>query len=119
MARIAFTHIPISSQNDSVNEFVNIATDPSPTDNLQINSTTLATTLQTTGVVHISRKKDEYSFLLKIGDRKQPALWDSGAARCVSSHNIYQNIPSKFKTELFPSPIKIRAANGTFIPNKG
>ena len=109
------SHIPISSQND----FVNIATDSSPTDNPQINPTTLAATPQTTDVVHISRKKNECSFLLKIGDRKQQALWDSGAARYVLSHNFYQSIPNKFKTELFPSPIKIRAANGTFIPNKG
>ena len=113
------SHIPISGQNDSVNEFVNIATDPSPTDNPQINSTTLVTTPQTTDVVHISRKKNECSFLLKIGDRKQQALWDSDAGRCVLSHNFYQSIPSKMKTELFPGPIKIRAANGTFISNKG
>ena len=98
---------------------VKIATDSSPTDNPQISSTTLATTPQTTDVVHISRKKNECSFLLKIGDRKQQVLWDSGAARCVLSHNLYQSIPNKFKTELFPSPIKIRAANSTFIPNKG
>ena len=38
--------------------------------------------------------------------------------RYVLSRNFYQSIPNEFKTELFPSPIKIRAANGTFIPNK-
>ena len=96
------SHIPISSQNDSVNEFVNIATDPSPTGNPQINFNYTCQP-QTTDVVHISRKKNECSFLLKIGDRRQQALWDSGAARCVLSHNFYQSIPSKFKTELFPS----------------
>ena len=95
------SHISISSQNDSVNDFVKIATDSSPTDNPQISPTTLAATPQ--------------QLMLYI----LVALWDSGAARCVLSHNFYQSIPNKFKTELFPSPIKIRAANGTIIPNKG
>ena len=40
------SHIPISSQNDFANDFVNIATDSSPTDSPQISSTTLATTPQ-------------------------------------------------------------------------
>ena len=38
------SHIPISSQNDFVNNFVNIATDSSPTVNPQISPTTLAAT---------------------------------------------------------------------------
>ena len=63
------SHIPISSQNDFANDFVNIAIDSSPSDNPQIRSTTLGTTPETTDVVHISRKKNECSFLLKTGER--------------------------------------------------
>ena len=108
------SHIPISSQNDFVNDFVNIATDSSPTDNPQISPTTLAATPRQLMLYILVERR-----MSVIGDRKQQALWDSGAARCVLPHTFYQSIPNKFKTELFPSQIKIRAANGTFIPNKG
>ena len=39
--------------------------------------------------------------------------------KCVISLDAYLNIPNKHKTELFPSPIKIRAANGSDIDNQG
>ena len=35
------------------------------------------------------------------------------------SFDCYQSIPTKYKTELYPSSIKIKAANGTLITNKG
>ena len=54
-----------------------------------------------------------------IGDRSQKALrfW------CWQIHHIpydcYNSLHPKYKRELFPSSVKIRAANSTFIPNKG
>ena len=33
--------------------------------------------------------------------------------------HCYQSIPTKYKTETYPSSIKIEAANGIFITNKG
>ena len=47
------------------------------------------------------------------------SLWDSGAGKCVISLDSYLIIPNKYKTELFPSPIKIGAANGSNIDNQG
>ena len=35
------------------------------------------------------------------------------------SFDCYNAIPAKYKTDLFTSPIKIKAANGTLIENKG
>ena len=57
--------------------------------------------------------------LHNIGNRSYKALWDSGAAKCVLYLDCYQSISPKFKTELYESSIKIRAANGSFIKNKG
>ena len=54
-----------------------------------------------------------------IGARSQKALWDSGAGRCIISYDCYNNLHPKYKTELFPSSVRIKAANGTFIANKG
>ena len=54
-----------------------------------------------------------------IGNRSYKALWDSGAAKHVLSLDCYQSISPKFKTELYESSIKIRAANGSFIKNRG
>ena len=54
-----------------------------------------------------------------IGNRSQKALWDSGAGRCVTSYDCYNSFHPKYRTELFPSSIRIRSANGTFIANKG
>ena len=45
-------------------------------------------------------------------------MWDSGAGRCVISYECYNSISTKYKTDLFPSQIGIKAANGTFIRNK-
>ena len=46
-------------------------------------------------------------------------MWDPGAGKSVISFDCYQSIPTKYKTEPHPSSIKIKAANGTFIINKG
>ena len=67
-------------------------------------------------IVHIGRSQNECAI---ITDRSQNALWDSGAGRCVISYDCYNSLHPKYKTELFPSSVKIRAANGMFIPNKG
>ena len=55
----------------------------------------------------------------QLGNRSYKALWDSGAAKCVLSLDCYQSISPKFKTELYESSITIRAANGSFIKNRG
>ena len=54
-----------------------------------------------------------------IGVRSQKVLRDSGAARCIISYDCYNSLHPKYKIELFPSNVKIRAANGMFIPYKG
>ena len=65
-------------------------------------------------IVHINKKSaDECAGMVKIGNRNHKALWDTGAGRCVMSYDCYQNIPTKFKTELFCNKIKIKASNGT------
>ena len=57
--------------------------------------------------------------MVLIGNRQHKALWDSGAGKCVISFNYYQSIPTKYKTELYLSSIKIKDANGTFITIMG
>ena len=51
--------------------------------------------------------------------RSFKALWDSGAGWCVISYECYNKISPKFKSDLFTSDIRLKAANGTFIRNKG
>ena len=71
-------------------------------------------------IVHIGRKsQNECAIITMIGDRSQKALWDSGAGRCIISYDCYSSLHPKYKAELFPSSVKIRAANGTCIPNRG
>ena len=53
-----------------------------------------------------------------LGNSHHKALWDSGAGKCVISSDCYKSILTKYKTELYPSSIKIKAANGPFITNK-
>ena len=73
-----------------------------------------------TEIVHLHRKSaDECALMVLVGNRHHKALWDSGAGKCVISFNCYQSTPTKYKTELNPSRIKIKAASGTFITNKG
>ena len=73
-----------------------------------------------TETVHIGRKShNECAVITIIGNRNQKALWDSGAGRCVISSDCYNSLHHKCKTEMFPSNIRIKAANGTFIASKG
>ena len=73
-----------------------------------------------TEIVHIGRKsQNKCALITMIGARSQKAVWDSGAGRCIISYDCYNSLHPKYKTELFPSSVKIRAVNGTFIPNRG
>ena len=73
-----------------------------------------------TDIVYLHRKStDECGLIVLLGNRHHKGMWDSGAHKCVMSFNCYQSIPAKYKTELYPSRIKIKVANGTFITNKG
>ena len=73
-----------------------------------------------TEIVHISRKyQNKCAMITMIGARSQKTLWYSGAGRCIISYDCYNSLHPKYKAELFPSSLKIRAANGTFIPNRG
>ena len=73
-----------------------------------------------TEIVNLHRKSaDECALIVLPGNRHHKAFWDSDAGKCVMSFNCYLSIPTKYKTELYPSRIKIKAANGTFIINKG
>ena len=83
-----------------------------PTHNLKV------VDLDDTEIVHIS-KKFECAIISNFGRREIKALWDSGAGRCILSYDSYQKINHKYKTPLFDSDIRIKAANGTFIKNRG
>ena len=73
-----------------------------------------------TEIVHIGRRsQNECVVIMVIGARSQKALWDSGAGICIISYDYYNSLHLKYKTELFPSSVKIRAANSTFISNRG
>ena len=63
--------------------------------------------------------KDDCSIIIKIGDRDYRTLWDSGAGKCVTPLEKYKKIPGKFKTELFESHIKTKAANCSSFANSG
>ena len=91
----------------------NINTDLEQTETLEIDNSE-------TKIVNIGKNtKEDCSLYIHIGDRQHKSLWDPGAGKCVISLDTYLNIPNKHKTELFPSPIKIRAANGFDIDNQG
>lgn len=74
--------------------------------------------LDETEIVHIS-KKNECAVMVQTGRKSLKALWDSGAAKCVLSYECYNSINNRYKTALYHSDVKIRAANGTYIQNKG
>ena len=57
--------------------------------------------------------------MVNAGKRSFKALWDSSAGRCVISYECYNKISPKFKSDLFTIDIRLKAANGTFITNKG
>ena len=73
-----------------------------------------------TEIIHISRKsQNECTVITMVGARSQKALWDSDAGRCIISYDCYKSLHPKYKTDLFPGSVRIRATNGTFIANKG
>ena len=71
-----------------------------------------------TEIVNIN-SKNECCIPIKIGDRSYKTLWDTGAGKCVISKEKYDSIPSSCKSELKPSNILIRAAEGSIIKNDG
>ena len=73
-----------------------------------------------TDLVHLDRRpQGECNLFIQSGKRSHKALWDSGAAQCVLSFDCYNTISAKYRSDLFTSPIKIKAANGILIENKG
>ena len=73
-----------------------------------------------TEIVHIGRKShNKCAVITMIGSRSQKGLWDSGVGRSITSYDCYNSLHPKYKTELFPCSVRIRAMNGTFIANKG
>ena len=52
-----------------------------------------------------------YSF--KLAKEVTKLYRTRGQFKCVLSFDCYNAIPAKYKSDLFTSPIKIKAANGT------
>ena len=72
-----------------------------------------------TEIVHLHRKSaDECALMVLIGNRHCKALWDSGAGKCIILFDCYQSIPTKYKTELYHSSIKIKAAMAPLLPTR-
>ena len=85
-----------------------------------VNSSVNNQALDETEIVHLGKSsKDDCSLFIQTGKKTHKALWDSGACKCVLSLESYKMIPGKYKTDLFSSNIKIKAANGTIINNNG
>ena len=85
-----------------------------------VNSSVSNQALDETEIVHLGKSsKDDCSLFIQTGKKIHKVLWDSGACKCVLSLESYQMIPDKYKTDLFSSNIKIKAANGTIIKNNG
>ena len=77
------------------------------------------TTQTDTEIAHIGRKSQkECPVMVNAGKRSFKDLWDSGTGRCVISDECYNKISPKFKSDLFTSDIRLKAANGTFVRNK-
>ena len=103
----------IESQSPIVNS--SIVTQPQI-----VNSSVNNQALDETEIVHLGMtSKDDYSLFIQTGKKTHKASWDSGACKCVLSLESYKMIPDKYKTDLFSSNIKIKAANGTIIKNNG
>ena len=105
-----------SLDNNSCDNNVHSSIESKPQDvNSSVNDTPAKT-----DIVHLGRTpQDECSLFIQTNQRSHKALWDSGAGQCVLSFDCYKAIPAKYKIDLFTSPIKIKAANGTMIENKG
>ena len=73
-----------------------------------------------TEIIHIGRKShNKCAVITTVGAKSQKAQWNSGAGRCIISYDCYNSLHPTYKTELFPSSVRIKAAHGTFIANKG
>ena len=84
---------------------------PSPVNNSNIGAVT--------EIVHIGRKSyNECAVITMIGARNQKALWGSCVGRCIISYDCYSSLHPKYKTELFPSSVRIRATKGTFLTTR-
>ena len=85
-----------------------------------VNSSVNNQALDRTEIVHSGKSsKDDCSLFIQTGKKTHRALLDSGACKCVLFLESYQMIPDKYKTDLFSSNIKIKAANGTMTKNNG
>ena len=90
------------------------------TQSQDLRNPTNSNTLDETEIVHLGKSfQNECSLFIQTGKKSHKTLWDSGACKCVISLESYKTIPDKYKTELFPSNIKIKAANGSIIHNNG
>ena len=110
------TRVTTNDDNDDVHSQINAH---QPTVNSSVDKN-----IEETDLVHLGRKpQDECSLFIYLfietGKRKFKSLWDSCAGQCILSFDCYNAIPARYKSDLFPSLIKIRAANGTIIDNKG
>ena len=75
-------------------------------------------TLDETEIVHLGKSfQNECSLFIHTGKKSHKTLWELGACKYVISLESYQTVPNKSKTELFPSSIRIKAANGSIIHN--
>ena len=99
----------IESQSPIVNS--SIVTQPQI-----VNSSVNNQVLDETGIVHLGKSSKMAAVCLFKLERK---LRDSGACKCVLSLESYKMIPDKYRTDLFSSNIKIKAANGTITKNNG
>ena len=103
----------IESQSPIVNS--SIVTQPQI-----VNSSVNNQALGETEIVHLGKSaKDDCSLFIQTGKKTHKALWDSGACKCVLSLESYKMIPDKYRTDLFSSNIKIKAANRAIIKNNG
>ena len=70
-------------------------------------------------IVHIGGKsQNDCAVITMTGARSQKALWDSVVGRCIISYEWFNSLHPKYKNELFPSSVRIKATNGTFIAKK-
>ena len=63
--------------------------------------------------------KDDCSIIIKIGDRDNKTLWDSGAGKCVISLEKYKKVQANSKQNSLKATSKLKAVNGYSIENSG
>ena len=98
--------------NNSDQNQIRHSSDQNSTHGDNVNSPVNNYTTDETEIVHLGKSsQNECSLFIQTGKKAHKALWDSGACKCVLSLESYKMIPEKYKTELFASSIKIKAAN--------